>query len=100
MGGVDRKEYNMYDYNSLQGNALRYMRNTVGKTIEESAKACKHQKSWLSDIEHGRRNILFKDAKSLCHYYGYTLDELANMIDDSIARQSRANNIIEDEKTL
>ena len=36
---------------------------------------------WLSDIENGKKNIFFKDAKALCRIYGRTLDELSDLVD-------------------
>lgn len=79
----------MLDSKIMQGNALRYMRVSANKTLEQSAKVCNHKKTWLSEIEHGRKNVLFNDAKKLCSYYGYTLDDLSNMIDSEIARRSK-----------
>lgn len=77
------------DYKLIQGNVLRYMRGRSQKSLEESAKLCNHQRAWLSEIEHGRKNILFKDAKSLVTFYGYTLNEFGEMIDRELARESK-----------
>lgn len=65
-----------------QGMALRDFRKENNLTIKEVAERMGHASMWLSDIEHGKKNIFFKDAKALCHIYGHTLDELSSLIDN------------------
>ena len=36
-------------------------------------------KSWLSEIENGRKNVYFEDAKWLCNLYGVSLQHLADL---------------------
>ena len=38
-------------------------------------------KVWLSQIETGKRNIYFDDAKTLCKIYGVKVSELGEEID-------------------
>lgn len=65
-----------------QGLALRKFRKEADLTIAEVADKMQHAPMWLSDIENGKKNIFFKDAKNLCHIYGHTLDELSELIDN------------------
>ena len=44
------------------GQAMRMIRNRSGKTLAEAAGLCGHTRSWLSDIESGRRTLNFDDA--------------------------------------
>lgn len=36
---------------------------------------------WLSEIENGRKNVYFEDAKWLCNLYGVSLQHSADLID-------------------
>lgn len=63
------------------GEAIRFLRLRAGKGMPESAAQCGKTKQWLSEIEHGRTYINFKDAKILVNFYGSTLSELVNIIE-------------------
>lgn len=63
--------------NRTVGAAIRELRMQAGKTIQESAQRCGHTRSWLSDIESGRRALDFNDARDLCMFYSFTLQDLS-----------------------
>lgn len=65
-----------------QGLALRKFRKENGMTIQEVVNKLGHAPMWLSDIENGKKNIFFKDAKALCKIYGHSLDELSDLMDN------------------
>ena len=69
------------DENKKIGIALKSIRTAGGFTAEQSAKAIGHTSSWIFDIESGRRNVNFRDARALCYYYGVSVDYLSKMID-------------------
>ena len=79
-----------------QGLALKEFRKDSGLTLAEVTDRLHHAPMWLSDIENGKKNIFFKDAKALCRIYpmrrktpcfsygecqGRTLDELSELVD-------------------
>lgn len=64
-----------------QGKALRELRNKARLTMLEVSSKQGKTKSWLSEIENGRKNIYFADAKWLCELYGVTVQDLADLID-------------------
>ena len=64
-----------------QGLALKQFRKECGFTNQEVVDRVCKSPMWLSDIENGKRNIFFKDAKALCRIYGRTLNELSELID-------------------
>lgn len=70
---------NKFEY---QGKALRELRNKAGLTMLEVASKQGKTKSWLSEIENGRKNVYFEDAKWLCKLYGVTLQDLSDLIDN------------------
>lgn len=67
--------------NKTVGAAIRELRKRSGKTVNDSAQRCGHTRSWLSDIESGRRALDFNDAKDLCTFYGFTLQDLSEACD-------------------
>lgn len=69
---------NKFEY---QGKALRELRNKANYTMLEVAERRGKTKSWLSEIENGRKNVYFEDAKWLCNLYGVSLQHLADLID-------------------
>lgn len=64
-----------------QGQALKELRNKANYTMLEVAERRGKTKSWLSEIENGRKNVYFEDAKWLCNLYGVSLQYLADLID-------------------
>lgn len=64
-----------------QGKSLRYFRQKANLTQEQVATKMGKQKVWLSQIETGKRNIYFDDAKELCNIYGIKISELGDEID-------------------
>lgn len=64
-----------------QGLALKELRNKANYTMLEVAERRGKTKSWLSEIENGRKNVYFEDAKWLCNLYGVSLQYLADLID-------------------
>ncbi len=69
---------NKFEY---QGKALKELRNKSNYTMLEVAERRGKTKSWLSEIENGRKNVYFEDAKWLCNLYGVSLQHLADLID-------------------
>ena len=64
------------------GIALRNLRtNNAGLGVSEVARKMNKAKVWLSQIETGKRNIYFEDAKELCKIYGIKISELGEEID-------------------
>lgn len=63
-----------------QGKALRDLRKKANLTMQEVGNRCGKTKSWLSEIENGRKNIYFNDAKFLCKLYGVSLQEFVDLI--------------------
>lgn len=70
----------MRDFKS-QGLALRELRKENKLTILEVTNKLNHCPMWLSDIETGKKNIYFKDAKELCKLYGCSLNDFSKLID-------------------
>ncbi len=68
--------------NNAVGMALKEIRTKAGKTLDESAKICGHTKSWLADIESGRRTLDFKDALTLTSFYDSTMQHLSDLCND------------------
>ena len=64
-----------------QGQVLKELRNKANYTMLEVAERRGKTKSWLSEIENGRKNVYFEDAKWLCNLYGVSLQYLADLID-------------------
>lgn len=69
---------NKFEY---QWQALKELRNKANYTMLEVAERRGKTKSWLSEIENGRKNVYFEDAKWLCNLYGVSLQYLADLID-------------------
>ena len=69
---------NKFEY---QGQGLKELRNKANYTMLELAERRGKTKSWLSEIENGRKNVYFEDAKWLCNLYGVSLQYLADLID-------------------
>ena len=69
---------NKFEY---QGQALKELRKKANYTMLEVAERKGKTKSWLSEIENGRKNVYFEDAKWLCNLYGVSLQYLADLID-------------------
>lgn len=65
-----------------QGSAFREFRKRNNFTIEEVTNKLNKSKVWLSEIENGKKNIYFENAKKLCKLYGITLDDVSNLIDE------------------
>lgn len=65
-----------------QGKALRNIRKSkTSFNIEQVASKLGRTKVWLSEIERGKKNIYFSDAKALCKIYGIKVSELGEEID-------------------
>ena len=64
------------------GIALRNLRtNNTDLGVSEVARKMNKSKVWLSQIETGKRNSYFDDAKALCKIYGVKVSELGEEID-------------------
>ena len=72
------EDMNKFEY---QGKALKELRNKANYTMLEVAERRGKTTSWLSEIENGRKNVYFEDAKWLCNLYGVSLQHLADLID-------------------
>lgn len=64
------------------GRAIRELRLKADKTLQEASAVCGHEKQWLSNVESGRRRLTFDDAKALTNFYGFTVNDLAELSDD------------------
>lgn len=64
-----------------QGLALKQFRKECGFTNQEVVDRVGKSPMWLSDIENGRKNVYFEDAKWLCNLYGVSLQHLVDLID-------------------
>ena len=62
------------------GISLKLLRKQKRITLDSAAKHCGKTSSWLSEIEHGRSEILFRDAQKLCRLYGCEVSDLEKMI--------------------
>lgn len=68
---------------AIQGEAFRKARKQfTNYNLEEVATKMNRTKAWLSDIENGKKNVYFGDAKKLCNIYGCTVDDISHMIDE------------------
>mgnify|MGYP003375374676 CR=1 FL=1 len=66
----------------MQGMALREIRESkTNYNISEVASILGKTRVWLSEIETGKKDIFFKDAKALCKIYGCSLDDLSSKIE-------------------
>lgn len=64
------------------GIALRNLRTSnTDLGVSEVAIKMNKSKAWLSQIETGKRNIYFDDAKKLCSIYDCSLSDISDMID-------------------
>lgn len=64
------------------GKAFREIRiSRTDYTVEEAFSRLNKSKVWLSQIETGKKNIYFEDAKKLCSVYGCSLSDISEMID-------------------
>lgn len=64
------------------GKAFREIRiSRTDYTVEEASSRLNKSKVWLSQIETGKKNIYFEDAKKLCYVYGCSLSDVSEMID-------------------
>jgi transcriptional regulator with XRE-family HTH domain len=68
------------DFNIKLGLYLKNARKNKAMTQEELGKAVGKSKAWYVDIERGKNNLYFDDAKKLAYVLGFTLDELANFV--------------------
>lgn len=59
----------------LQGKTLEIMRKKAHMTQADGARIFKHGRAWINEIEKGRMNISFKDAKKLVEHYGFSLND-------------------------
>lgn len=64
------------------GKAFREIRiSRTDYTVEVASSRLNKSKVWLSQIETGKKNIYFEDAKKLCSVYGCSLSDVSEMID-------------------
>nr|DAW62006.1 MAG TPA: helix-turn-helix domain protein [Caudoviricetes sp.] len=64
------------------GKAFRDMRTSrTDYTVEEASSRLNKSKVWLSQIETGKKNIYFEDAKKLCSIYGCSLSDVSDIMD-------------------
>ena len=59
------------------GERIRELRLSLGLTQEELGKMIGKSKAWYVDIERGKNNLYFSDAKSLCEALNIDINELA-----------------------
>lgn len=68
----------MYNnFNLRIGQYLKNARKKNGLTQEELGKMIGKSKAWYVDIERGKNNLYFSDAKSLCDALNININELA-----------------------
>ena len=60
-----------------QGARIAYVRQFRHMTQEELGKMIGKSKAWYVDIERGKNNLYFSDAKSLCEALNIDINELA-----------------------
>ena len=59
----------------IQGKVLEMMRKKANMTQSDGARIFKHGRAWINEIEKGRMNISFRDAKRLVEHYGFNLND-------------------------
>ena len=69
------------DNSIIVGRNVREIRKNLNLTQEEFAEKLNINAQFLSQIETGKKNIYFEDAKKLCSVYGCSLSDVSEMID-------------------
>lgn len=77
---IERKKAYL-DYMLAQGKTLAYMRNVSDMSIRAVSEKVGKSKSWLSDIETGRNDIMFRDCRTLVELYGFSMTQFMSMCD-------------------
>lgn len=68
------------------GQSLSYLRSKTNLTYKEVGEKFGKSTSWMSDIEKGRNNILFIDAKKLMALYDSDLETLSKLYDVNLSQ--------------
>ena len=68
------------------GQSLSYLRSKTNLTYKEVGEKFGKSTSWMSDIEKGRNNILFTDAKKLMALYDSDLETLSKLYDVNLSQ--------------
>ena len=74
------------------GKALTTLRKRAKLTYKEVGEKFGKTTSWMSDIEKGRNNILFIDAKKLMTLYNSDLETLSKLYDQEIEDLRKTEN--------
>ncbi len=71
------------EYYKVVGTFLKMKRLEKGVSINETAIALGHAKSWYYDIEIGRNRLYLKECIELCSYFNTDLKELQDYLENS-----------------
>lgn len=71
-------------YYVVVGSFLKMKRIEKGVSINETASAMDHAKSWYYDIEIGRNRLYLKECIELCKYFNTNLNELQDYLEKNI----------------
>lgn len=69
------------DYYKVVGSFFKEKRAQKGVSINDSAIAVDHAKTWYHDVETGKCRIFLKDTLALCEYFNTNLNELQEYIE-------------------
>ncbi len=73
----------MYNsYYKAMGNYFKEKRLSKGLTFEQVGNSLGKSKAWYYDVEKGRNKVFLKDAKALCDFFGCTLNDVQDYIDN------------------
>lgn len=64
------------DYYKVVGSFFKSKREHKGVSINDTASAMDHAKSWYYDIEIGRNRICLKECFEICKYLDTSMNEL------------------------
>lgn len=70
------------DYYKVVGAFFKEKRTAKGVSVNDSAIAVGHAKTWYYDVETGKCRIFLKDTIALCEYFNTNLNELQKYIDN------------------
>lgn len=69
------------DYYKVVGSFFKEKRTKKGVSMNDSAIAVNHAKTWYHDVETGKCRIFLKDTLALCEYFNTNLNELQEYIE-------------------
>ena len=69
------------DYYKVVGAFFKEKRTAKGVSVNDSAIAVGHAKTWYYDVETGKCRIFLKDTIALCEYFNTNLNELQKYIE-------------------